>query len=384
MHDQRRHIAHMDLDSFYVSVELLRRQHLRGLPLLIGDASVRGVVVSCSYEARKFGIHSAMPMKTARRLCPQAVIVPGDMRAYAEHSALVTDIIRSHVPLFEKSSIDEFYLDLTGMERYFGCMAFMRSLAERITRESGLPVSFALASNKLVSKIATNEVKPNGQTEVPFGEEKIFLAPLPVNKLPGVGKKTADQLAGMGIRTMKDLTEMSTKVLTERMGKSGLDLHRRAQGIDDTPIVPFHEQKSVSKESTFSEDRDEADFLHARLVSMTEQIGHELRGKQKLAGCVTVKIKYENFMTFTKQKTIPYTNSDQVLIETANLLFAQLYDKRRKIRLLGVRLSGLVSGNPEKTLFDDPEDTSGLYEAIDNIKKKFGESLLIKAASMRS
>lgn len=378
-----RHIAHLDLDSFYVSVELLRSPKLRGKPVLIGGSGDRGVVASCSYEARKFGIHSAMPMKVARRLCSHAIIINGDMEMYMKYSSLVTDIIKDSVPLFEKSSIDEFYVDMTGMERFFGCMKFMGAVKERVRKEAGLPTTYALSSNKLISKVAVNEVKPNGQIEIPFGEEKSFLSPLSVTKIPGIGKKTAFLLIKMGVETVKTLSEIPVEMLQNLLGKNGTELWQRANGIDESPVIPYHEQKSISTENTFSQDTIDMNFLHSEIVRMTEKIGFELRSQDKLTGCITIKLRYSNFETFTKQKTIPYTNSDHVLIREASDLFEKLYDRRMLIRLVGVRFTNLIPGNYQISLFDDTQETINLYQAIDSVKRRFGENFLMKASGMR-
>ncbi len=375
-----RHIAHLDLDSFFVSVECLRNPALKGKPLLIGGGGDRSVVASCSYEARTFGIHSAMPMKVARRLCSHALVIRGDMEAYSRYSALVTDIIRDTVPLFEKSSIDEFYMDLTGMDRYFGCRHFTGELKKKVLKESGLPASYGLASNKLVSKVATNEVKPNGQLEIPFGNEKNFLAPLSIAKIPGIGKQTAYLLMKMGVETVKVLSEIPVEMLQNLLGKNGTELWRRANGIDETPVIPYHEQKSISTENTFEQDTIDLRFLHSELIRMTEKIGYELRRQNKLTGCITVKLRYSDFQTVTRQLTIPYTNADHILLKTAKELFDRLYERRLLIRLLGVRFSNLIPGNYQISLFDDTQETIRLYQAIDSVKKQFGEGKLVRAA----
>ncbi|HET9431436.1 MAG TPA: DNA polymerase IV [Chitinophagaceae bacterium] len=371
-----RHIAHLDLDAFYVSVECLRNPTLKGKPLLIGGSGDRAVVASCSYEARKFGIHSAMPMKMARRLCSHALVIRGDMEAYSKYSGLVTDIIRNNVPVFEKSSIDEFYVDLTGMDRYFGCNQFTTELKKKVLKESGLPVSYGLASNKLVSKVATNEVKPNGQIEIPFGNEKSFLAPLSVAKIPGVGKETAYLLLKMGVETVKTLSEIPVEMLQNLMGKTGTELWRRANGIDETPVIPYHEQKSISTENTFQQDTIDLAFLRHELVRMTEKIGFELRKQNKLTGCVTVKLRYSDFQTVTRQQTIPYTNADHILLKTVKELFSKLYERRLLVRLVGVRFTNLIPGNYQINLFEDSQEMIRLYQAIDSVKKEFGEELV--------
>lgn len=377
-----RQIVHLDLDTFFVSVECLRNPKLLGKPVLIGGSGDRGVVAACSYEARRFGIHSAMPMKIARRLCPHALLVRGDMEAYSNYSRLVTDIIQDSVPLVEKSSIDEFYVDLTGMDKYFGCWKFTEELKRKLIRESGLPISYALASNKLVSKVATNEVKPNGQIEIPFGREKNYLAPLSIAKIPGIGKQTAFLLIKMGVETVKVLSEIPIEMMQQLLGKNGSELWRRAQGIDDSPVIPYHEQKSISTENTFQQDTIDMSFLHSELVRMTGHIGYQLREQNKLTGCITVKIRYSNFETFTKQATIPFTNADHLLLKTARELFNQLYERRMLIRLLGVRFTHLVPGNYQIHLFEDTQEQIKLYQAIDQVKNKFGEGALIKAAAM--
>jgi DNA polymerase-4 len=349
---------------------------------LIGGSGDRGVVASCSYEARKFGIHSAMPMKVARRLCSHATIIRGDMEQYSRYSNLVTDIIRDAVPLFEKSSIDEFYVDMTGMDKYFGCAKFTQELRTRVTKESGLPISYGLSKNKLISKVATNEVKPNGQIEIPFGNEKSFLAPLNIMKIPGIGKQTAFLLVKMGVETVKILSEIPVEMLQNLLGKNGTELWRRANGIDDSPVIPYHEQKSISTENTFVQDSIDIDFMYREIIRMTEKIAFELRKQNKLTGCVTIKLRYSNFETFTKQQTISYTNVDHVLMKVAKDLFEKLYDRRMLIRLLGIRFTNIIPGNYQISLFEDSNEVISLYQAIDSIKKRYGEKVLMKAGGI--
>ncbi len=377
-----RHIAHMDLDAFFVSVEQLRNPKLAGKPLLIGGSSDRGVVAACSYEARKFGIHSAMPMRTALRLCKEAIVIKSDFEAYSKYSHLVTDIIGDAVPVFEKASIDEFYIDLTGMDKFFGCRKFTEELKGKVLKESGLPVSYGLASNKLISKVATNEVKPNGQVEIPFGSEKKFLAPLSVMKIPGVGKETGYKLLKMGVETVKVLSEIPMQLLQNMMGKPGIDLWRKANGIDETPVIPYHEQKSISTENTLQQDTIDVELLQSQLVRMTEKIAFELRSQNKLTGCVTVKLRYSNFETYTKQSSIPYTGADHVLLKVVKELFAKLYDKRLLVRLIGVRFTNLVPGNYQVKLYEDTQEMISLFKAIDSVKKQFGEGILVRGGAM--
>lgn len=378
-----RHIAHLDLDAFFVSVECLKNARLKGKPLIVGGSSDRGVVAACSYEARSFGIHSAMPIKLAKRLCPQVLIIQGDMESYSKYSRLVTDIVRDTVPTFEKSSIDEFYIDLTGMDKYFGCSLFTADLKKKVVRESGLRVSYGLASNKLISKVATNEVKPNGQLEIEFGQEKNFLAPLSIAKIPGVGKETAFLLLRMGVETVRVLSEIPMEMLQNLLGKNGIELWRRANGIDETPVVPYHEQKSISTEQTFQQDTIDIDLLHAQLVRMTEQIAFQLREQNKLTGCVTVKLRYSNFDTVTRQKTITYTAADHILLKTVRELFDKLYERRMLVRLVGIRFTHLVPGNYQINLFEDTQEMIRLYQSIDHIKHRFGEKFLVRAKGLR-
>ena len=380
---ENRHIAHFDLDAFFVAVECKKNSKLVGKPVLVGGSSDRAVVAACSYETRKFGIHSAMPMKLAKRLCPEAIIIKGDMESYSQHSRDITQIIASKVPLFEKASIDEFYIDLTGMDKFFGCKKYTDELRKQIIKESGLSISYGLASNKLISKVATNEIKPNGQLEVPQGEEKPFLAPLKVNKIPGVGKETARLLVQMGVETIHTLSQIPIEMLHNLLGKSGTELWKRANGIDDTPVVPYREQKSISTENTFHTDTTDMRFLETELIRMTESIGHQLREQNKLTGCITVKIRYSNFDTVTRQSSIPFTASDHLLIKRVKELFYKLYDKRLMVRLIGVRFTELVPGNYQINLFDDTQEMIRLYQAIDGIKMKYGVDYLTRGATKR-
>lgn len=375
-----RHITHMDLDAFFVSVEQLRNPKLKGKPIVIGGSSDRGVVAACSYEARTFGIHSAMPMKAALRLCRNAIVVKSDFEAYTNYSRLVTEVIKEAVPLFEKSSIDEFYIDLTGMDKHFGCLKFSDELKKKVAKESGLSISYGLASNKLVSKVATNEVKPNGQVEIPFGDEKNYLAPLSVMKLPGVGKERGYKLLKMGVETVKTLSEIPVNMVRNLFGKDGIELHRKANGIDESPVVPFREQKAISTERTFQADTTDTTFLNKELSRMTEKVAFELRCQNRLAGCVTVKIRYSDFATETKQASITYTAQDHLLLKTVKELFTKLYTRRQLIRLIGVRLTDLVPGVYQPDLYDDSEELIKLYHAIDSIKKQYGEQSVIRAS----
>lgn len=372
-------IAHFDLDTFFVSVERLNDASLIGKPVIVGGSRERGVVSTCSYETRAFGVHSGMPMKKAVQLCPQAIVLSGSRGEYSRYSRWVTDIIASKAPLFEKASIDEFYLDLTGMDRFFDPLKWTIDLREQIINETGLPISFAIASNKLVAKIATDQAKPNNYIFVPFGVEKEFLAPLRVNKIPGVGEHAFHLLLDLGIETIRDLQQANSVMLEQHLGKLGADLWRRAQGISNSNVAAYHEAKSVSSEHTFHENRNDIDFLESEIVRLTEKIAHELRQDNKMTGCIAVKIRYPDFETQQRQATIPYTCYDDELIAHAKELFHQLYRKGQPVRLLGVRLSELTADALQTNLFNDVQKKTDLYKAIDDVKNRYGKQMLTKA-----
>jgi len=377
-----RNIIHFDLDAFFVAVECKRNPRLQGRPLIIGGSSRRGVVAACSYETRKFGVHSAMPMYLALQLCPDAIVISGDTEAYRQNSQEITEIISEAAPAFEKSSIDEFYIDATGMDRYFGAFKWAVELRKKIIRESHLPISLAMSVNKLVSKVATAEFKPNAEKHIAAGSEKDFLAPLSVDKLPMIGKSTASFLYDMGVRTVQTLREMPLNFLVSAFGKNGRSIWNKAHGIDDSPVTPYNEQKSISTECTFEEDTIDVKKLKSILTTMVEKVAFSLREQGKLTSCVTVKIRYANFDTETKQVQIPYTSSDQVLLRTVAELFDKLYNRRMLIRLVGVRLSGLVHGNHQISLFDETEHDVNLYAAIDWIKNRHGVEKLVRATTL--
>ncbi len=365
-------IAHIDLDAFFVSVERLRNSKLEGRPLIIGGTSGRGVVASCSYEARKLGVYSAMPMRMARQLCPEAVVIGGDMDAYTRYSRLVTEVIADAAPLFEKASIDEFYLDITGMDRFFGCYKWTTELRQRIAKETGLPLSFGLSVNKTVSKVGTGEAKPNGQMRIPFGGESSFMAPLPVSKLPLVGERTARSLRCMGVRTVGKLAEIPSFYLEKAFGKTGRILWKRANGMDNTPVTPYREQRSVSAEHTLQEDTVDRRIVRSLLGSMAEKLTYELRARHKLTACVAVKIRYSDFRTVTRQARVPYTAADHVLIPRVKELFEAACQRRIRVRLVGVRFSDLVRGGHQLGLFDADPKLLPLYDSMDRIRDRFG------------
>lgn len=372
----------MDLDTFFVSVERLQNSALVGKPVIIGGASDRGVVSSCSYEARHFGVHSAMPMKMARTLCSEAIVIRGDMDQYSRYSRMVTDIIAEQAPVYEKASIDEHYLDITGMDRFFGCMLWTRELRSRIIRETGLPISFGLSVNKTVSKIATGEAKPNGEIEVPQLIVNHFLSPLSIRKIPMIGEKTYHLLRSMGIGNIGTLSNIPPEMMEGLLGKNGIVIWKKANGIDPAPVMQYSEQKSMGSERTFDRDTMDIHGLNDLLVSMVEKLAFQLRKQEKLTSCITVKIRYSNFDTHTLQKRIPYTSFDHVLIPVAKELFARLYQRRMLIRLVGVRLSGLIRGVQQLDMFEDTSEMVRLYLAMDSLRKRFGASAVRRASGI--
>ena len=353
-----------------------------GKPVLVGGTEGRGVVAACSYEARAFGIHSAMPMKMALRLCPEAIVVRGDYERYSYYSDVVTDIIKEGVPSYEKSSIDEFYMDLTGMDRFFGCYKWAQELREKIIRETNLPISFGISANKTVSKIATGEAKPNNHKQIKHGVEKIFLAPLSVSKIPMVGEKTYHILRGMGIEKILTLQQMPPELLVRILGENGHIIWKKANGIDNTPVEPYNERKSISTEETFGQDTIDTVNLNNILTGMTEKLAFQLRNENKLTACVTVKLRYSNFDTHTMQTRIPYTSCDHTLIDRVKELFGKLYNRRMLVRLIGVRFSHLVGGSHQINLFEDSEEMIKLYQAMDKLRKRFGSDAIQRAVSV--
>jgi len=380
--EPQRIIAHLDLDTFFVSVELLNHPEYIGKPVFVGGRE-RGVVTSCSYEAREFGVRSGMPSRKAMQLCPQAIPLNWSRGEYSRYSRWVTQIIAAKAPLFEKASIDEFYIDLTGMEKFFNPLQWTIDLRQQIMDETKLPISFGIASNKMMAKIATDEAKPNGYLQVPFGKEKEFLAPMKVSKIPGVGEHTYEVLKAMGIVTIKDISEKTQEELEERLGKWGIDLWYKSQGIHNGAVSPYHEAKSISSENTFDENKLDRDFLYSELVRLTEKIAYELRQDVKVAGCVAVKIRYHDFETTSRQTTVPYTCADDEIIPVVKELFDKLYKKGEPVRLLGVRLSELTNDAIQTNLFDDVERKNDLYNAIDNVKNRFGKNSLNRASSSK-
>ena len=378
-----RRIVHMDLDSFFVSVERKLDSSLNGKPVIIGGTSDRGVVSSCSYEARLSGVHSAMPIKMAKQLCPHAIYIRGDMDNYAKYSNIVTEIIEEKAPLVEKASIDEHYIDISGIDKYIkNSLLWTKELRERIIKESGLPISFGLSANKTVSKVATGTAKPNGEKCVDSGIEKLFLAPLSIKKIPGVGDKTYMSLRNMGIEKIETLQQMPVIMLQKAFGESGKVIWNKANGIDDSPVEPYSEQKSMSRETTFQKDTTDVNQLKNVLITMVEELGFELRKSNKVAGCVVLKLRFSDFQTHVFQAAIPYTASDHVILQKLMELFDKHFTRRVLIRLIGVKLSKLVNGQTQIDLFDDTEEMINLYQSLDKIRLRFGDKAVMRSIGL--
>jgi DNA polymerase-4 len=373
-------IAHFDLDSFFVSVEILKDPSLKGKPVIVGGHNEKGIVTTCTYEARKFGVHSAMPMKTAMRLCPQAIVVSGTYSEYSRYSKWVTKIIASKAPLFEKASVDEFYIDLQGMDKFFHPLKWTIDLRELIMNETGLPISFGIAKNKMVAKMATNEAKPNGFLQVPLGKEKEFLAPLEVNKIPGVGEQSNKILQYHGIKLIGDIHRTTPENLEKLLGKWGYELWNKAQGNHASTIEEYREPKSISTENTFEENVIDVELLMNEIVRMTEKICFELRKEEKVTGCVTIKLRYPDFETTSRQASIPYTSADDEIIPVAKALFHKLYKKGKPVRLLGVRLSDFNNDALQANLFHDTKRKNVLYKTVDEVKNRFGKGSVVRAS----
>lgn len=369
----------MDLDTFFVSCERLNHSELNGIPLIIGGGD-RGVVASCSYEARKFGVRSAMPIRMALRLCPDAKVVKGDYENFSKMSHLVTEVIQDKVPLMEKASIDEFYLDLTGMDKFFGCYQWTKEIASAVKNETGLPISFALSNNKTVSKIGTGESKPEGKFQIRETEIQPFLNPLSVKKIPMVGDKTFQLLSRIGVRTIHTLSEMPVLVLQQMIGANGKELWKKANGIDENPVVPYSEKKSISSERTFATDSIDVLEIKRLISGMAEKLAYQLRQEKWLTSTVVIKIRYSNFDTETKQHKIAYTSADHTLSRVALELFNKVYTRRMRIRLVGLRFTDLVHGNHQMNLFEDTEEQMSLYQTMDYLKNRFGKDALGRAS----
>ena len=376
-------VLHLDLDCFFVECERLHNTKLKDKPVIVGGNSRRGVVASCSYEARLFGIRSGMPMYIALQRCPDAIVIKGDFEDYASQSSIVREIIVEQSPLVEVASIDEFYVDMSGMDRYVGCELWSKELRQRIIKETGLPISAGLSINKTVSKITTTEAKPNNFHAVQTGLEKAYIAPLSTAKIPSIGTETYQRLSVRGVRNIGKLSTIPPKLLIRSFGKHGLSMWKKANAIDDAPVIPFHQQKSISMQRTFQQDSIDIAGMKGKLTRMVMDKAFELRNKQKLTSCIEISIRYNDFKTYTKQQKIPYTAHDQSLIKYAHQLFDKLYNRRVSVRRLGVKFSGLVYGCPQIQLFEDTQSEIALLQSMDKIRQRFGQSVIGRATTLK-
>ncbi|MFZ5919558.1 MAG: DNA polymerase IV [Chloroflexota bacterium] len=382
-----RTILHLDLDAFFCAVEENQNPSLRGRPFAVGGKpDERGVVASCSYAARQHGVRSAMPMGRALRLCPELIIVSSRHGLYGQVSRQVMEILRGLTPLVEQISIDEAFLDLTGLPQPPEKTA--RDLQARIRDELHLPSSIGIAGNKLVAKIATEVGKkaakggspPFGLTVVPPGEEAAFLDPLPAEMLWGVGPKTAEKLAGLGLRTIGDIARWPEADLVRRFGENGRDLSRHARGLDDRPVVTGHEIKSISQEITFSRDTADEAKLESVLSEMSAQVGRRLRRNDLAGTTVKLKLRWPDFTTFTRQVTLPTpTDQDGEIAETALTLLRKYRPKGQPVRLIGVGVSGLGPPIRQLGLWDGDADKSRkLQDALDALHEKYGDKSITR------
>ena len=373
----QRTIMHIDLDAFFVSVEQASNPELRGKPVVVGGKpGSRGVVATASYEARAFGLHSAMPLSTAVRLCPQAIFIEGNYHNYAEVSKKFMAILADFSPFLEPMGLDEAYMDVTGFESLHGSIHLMAlKIKQRVKDELGIIASIGIATCKVVAKVASDESKPDGLIEVPPGGEAAFLAALAIRKLPGVGKKTEQVLTSLGIRTIGQLARMPLPALKSRFGVFGDMLHRHANGIDDSPVTPPEESKSISRETTFEEDTRDIVFLSATLRYQAERVGAELRELGKQAKCVSIKVRYADFTTITRQRTLPQlTDVDQTIFQTGNdLMQRAVTADRQAIRLIGIGVSILSEPGKQLSLMNSSEQRlEKLNRAVDHIRDKYG------------
>ena len=381
-------IVHIDLDAFFVSVEQVLNPELKGKPVVVGGKpGSRGVVAAASYEARAFGLHSAMPLATAARLCPQAIFIQGSFPRYRQASQGFMAVLADFSPFLEPLGLDEAYLDVTGFESIHGSIHQMAiAIKRRIKDELGLCASVGIASGKVVAKVASDLSKPDGLLEVAGGEERSFLAPLAVSKLPGIGKKTERILAGLGISTIGELSVMPLSVLKSHFGASGEGLHRSANGIDDRKVEPPGAAKSISRETTFDKDTRNHSFLKATLRYLSERVGADLRGRGKQTRCVTMKLRYADFTTITRSHTLPQTtDSDQTIFDTGlKLLNRALSLQKQPVRLIGIGVSNLVEPGRQLEMLDSSaRRLEQLNKTIDRIRNKYGFTAIQTGRTLR-
>lgn len=377
-------VHHVDMDTFFVSVERLMDPKLHNRPVIVGGSPFqRGVVAGCSREARLYGIHSAMPLRQAYQLCPQAVFLHPHFTHYAQYSERIAEIFIDAAPLVEKASIDEFYLDVSGCERAFRKNLFDwgKEMKRLIMGELGLPLTFGLAANKLVAKVATNVAKSIGDLFVHPGTEAGFLAPQRIRLLPGVGKVMEPELHAMGIRLIGDIARIPERMFVHIYGKHGKSLHEHSRGIDHTPVVPYRKQKSCGAEHTFDEDTLNIPEMLATLQHLAMRVGRDLRRHAFLTDTITLKLRYADFVTQSKTLRCEYTNHDMAIYTIAEKLFRQLWTRRVRVRLLGISTTNFIEDVAQMYLFaDEHKKQERLYDAIDVIQQKFGRDAITFAA----
>lgn len=383
-----RRIMHIDLDAFFVSVEQVLTPGLKGKPVVVGGKpDRRGVVAAASYEARAFGIHSAMPLATASRLCPQAIFIEGNFARYREASEKFMAILADFSPYLEPMGIDEAYLDVTGFESLHGSIRQMAvKIKQRVRYELGLCASIGIASNKIVAKVASERSKPDGLLEVPAGEERSFLSPLPVGKLPGIGQKSEQVLKSLGVSTIGQLANLPLVVLKSHFGIYGRLVHDHANGIDESQVMPPGEAKSISRETTFEKDTRNASLLKATLRYLGERVGSDLRQKGKLARCIGIKLRYADFTTITRQRTLGQaSDTDQTIFDTGlKLMKKELAKEKRVVRLIGIGVSHLVESGRQLSLLDaSPQRLEMLNATIDRIRQKYGFTAIQTGRTLR-
>jgi len=379
---QARQIIHLDMDAFYPAVEVLDNPDLKGKPVIVGGSRNRGVVSSASYEARKFGVHSAQPMATAMRLCPHGIYLPVRMSRYQEVSDQIFEIFHRFTPLVEGLSIDEAFLDVTGSVRLFGKPEdIARKIKETVFKETGLTVSAGVAPSKFVAKIASDMDKPDGLTVVHPDRVREFLDPLPIRKMWGVGKVTQEALERLGIRTFKDLSQMPLEVLEKHFGKHGMKMHLLSKGVDEREVVPERDAKSVGHEDTFETDIIDPSPAKKELLALAHRVAHRMRQDKVTGETVTLKVKYSDFTLITRSATLPEATDDaSVIYSTACTLLEKTAVGKRPVRLLGISVSNL-SGEPESQLSlflgeKGPAKKSKLNTALDSIQEKFGDKCI--------
>lgn len=377
-----RTVVNLDMDTFFVSCERRNHSELTNIPLIIGGTSDRAIVMSCSLEAQHFGVRPGMPMRQAKFVCGNAKIISPDMELYSKCSDEITQFLEEAVPVLERVSIDEYFIDVSGMDKYFGAVKWTNELAQKLNKQSALPVSFGLSVNKTVSKIATGEGKPYGKLIVPAPNVQPFLNPLSIRKIPGLGHEKYEELSRAGIHIIESLANTDVEILHKMYSNEGIKIWNKANGIDDAPVEPYKSTKSISRTKTFDSDTIDIEKVKSLLSSHIEELAYELRKNNWIASIIAVKIKYSNFDTASKQLKIPYTSIDSQLKKIAEDLFEKLYDRRLRIRSLGVSFSGLINSHYQIDLFSDQEETIQLYSAIDKMRKRFGFNAVMSAQTL--